>query len=193
MIASLTGKIQLKTEKSVIIEVNGTGYEIFAPLVFLEKIKTGSTTTVYTHLHVREDAMELYGFSTPAELAFFKLLIGVSGIGPKSAIAILSLASVSDLKKAISHGDASLLTKVSGIGKKTAARLIVELKTKVDRLDGTIGAVEAENLGDNQAIDGLVHLGYSAREARDALQQVGADITQVKDRVRAALKLLGKK
>jgi Holliday junction DNA helicase RuvA len=192
MIASLTGKVQSKTEKSSIIEVAGVGYEVFAPLVFLEKIKISSTTTVYTHLHVREEAMELYGFPTPEELAFFKLLISVSGVGPKSAVAILSLASVSDLKKAISHGDASLLTKVSGIGKKTAERLIVELKTKVDVLDSTVGVTGVENLGDNQAIDGLVHLGYSVREAREALQAVDPELTAVKDRVRAALKMLGK-
>ncbi len=192
MIASLTGIVQSKTEKSIIIEVAGVGYEVFTPQFFLEKIKISSTTTVYTHLHIREEAMELYGFPTSEALAFFKLLINVNGVGPKSAVAVLSLASVSDLKKAISHGDASLLMKVSGIGKKIAERLIVELKTKVDVLDNTVEATAVENLGDNQAIDGLVHLGYSVREAREALRAVDPELTVVKDRVKAALKILGK-
>jgi len=192
MIATLSGTIKQKTEKSVTIEVAGVGYEVFSPLPLLERAKVGREAQLYTHLHVREDAMELYGFATQEELEFFKQLISVSGVGPKSALAILSLTSVADLKKAISHGDASLLTKVSGIGKKTAERLIVELKSKVDALDAGTATGGLENLGDNQAIDGLVGLGYSVREAREALQQVDKNITAVKDRIKAALKSLGK-
>lgn len=192
MIATLSGTIKQKTEKSVTIEVAGVGYEVFSPLPLLERAKVGERAQLYTHLHVREDAMELYGFATQEELEFFKQLISVSGVGPKSAVAILSLTSVADLKKAISHGDASLLTKVSGIGKKTAERLIVELKSKVDVLGESAGSGGLENLGDNQAIDGLVGLGYSVREAREALQQVDKGVTAVKDRIKAALRLLGK-
>jgi Holliday junction DNA helicase RuvA len=192
MISSLSGIVKSKTEKSITLDVRGVGYEIFAPLGLLEKTKIGAPLTIYTHLHVREDAMELYGFGTAADLDFFKLLISVSGVGPKSAVAILSLAATADLKKAISHGDASLLTKVSGIGKKTAERLIVELKSKVDVLDEGTHPGSLDNLGDNQAIDALVGLGYSIREAREALQQVSKETTVIKDRIRAALKLLGK-
>lgn len=192
MIASLNGKIISKTEKSIILEVGGVGFDIFVPLVILEKIKTGAVLTLHTHLHVREDGMELYGFSTVEELNFFKLLISVSGVGPKSALGILSLTSVGDLKKAISHGDATLLMKVSGIGKKTAERLIVDLKSKVDSLDENPEPGGIDNIGDNQAIDGLIHLGYSIREAREALQAVSKDIVGTKDRIKTALKLLGK-
>lgn len=192
MIASLNGKILSKSEKSIVLDVGGVGFDIFVPLVILEKMKIGSILTLHTHLHVREDAMELYGFGNVEELNFFKLLISVSGVGPKSALGILSLTSVNDLKKAISHGDATLLTKVSGIGKKTAERLIVDLKNKVDALDDGTVTGGIEYLGDSQAIDGLVHLGYSIREAREALQAVDSQVTSVKDRIRAALKLLGR-
>lgn len=192
MISFLAGTVKLKTEKNLTVDVQGIGYEVFAPLPVLEKTKVGAAIELYTHLHVREDAMELYGFLTITELDFFKQLISVSGVGPKSAIGILSLTSVADLKKAISNGDASLLTKVSGIGRKTAERLIVELKNKVDVLDARTDTGGLENLGDNQAIDGLVHLGYSAREARDALQLIDKSITAVEQRVKAALKLMGK-
>jgi holliday junction DNA helicase RuvA len=192
MISFISGTIKSKNEKNLVLEAHELGYDIYVPAPLLEKTKIGSHLELYTHLHVREDAIELYGFATAAELSFFKQLIGVSGVGPKSAVGILSLTSVSDLKKAISHGDASLLTKVSGIGKKTAERLIVELKSKVDALDEGTEAGGLENIGDNQAIDGLVGLGYSIREAREALQLVDKSIGSVKDRIRAALKLLGK-
>jgi holliday junction DNA helicase RuvA len=192
MISFIAGTIKLKSEKTITLEVHGLGYEVFTPLPLLEKSKIGAPLELYTHLHVREDAMELYGFASVAELDFFKLLISVSGVGPKSAVGILSLASVNDLRKAISHGDASLLTKVSGIGKKIAERLIVELKSKVAVLDDSAESAQLGNFGDSQAIDGLVHLGYSAREAREALQAVDKNITEVKDRVKEALKLLGK-
>lgn len=193
MIASISGTIQVRNERSLVVGVQGIGYEIYATPLVLEKVKVGQDITLQTHLHVREDIMELYGFLASEELRFFRMLLQVSGIGPKSALAVMSLASVVDLKRAISRGDASLLTKVSGIGTKTAERLIVELKDKLDTIEEVTPGSLADNLGDHQAIDGLVALGYTQREAREALRQVDQDIVEVKDRIRAALKLLGKK
>jgi Holliday junction DNA helicase RuvA len=193
MIASISGTIQVRNERSLVVGVQGIGYEIFVTPLILEKVKVGQTIVLQTHLHVREELMELYGFLTNEELKFFRMLLQVSGIGPKSALAVMSLASVVDLKRAISRGDASLLIKVSGIGTKTAERLIVELKDKLDTIEEFTPGSLADNLGDHQAIDGLVALGYTQREAREALRQVSKEVIEVKDRVRTALKLLGKK
>jgi len=193
MIAYVSGTIKIKTGRSVVVDVNGVGYEIFATPLFLEKAKPGQTIEFYTHLYVREDIMELYGFLSEGELNFFKKLISVSGVGPKSALTIMSLASVSDLQKAIIHEDASLLTKVSGIGEKTAKRLIIELKNKLEAGDISESAAKNSTVGDSQAIDGLIGLGYSAKEAREALRTVDKNINNVKDRIKAALKSLGKK
>ncbi|MFA6097955.1 MAG: Holliday junction branch migration protein RuvA [Patescibacteria group bacterium] len=191
MISHLTGKIIAKTARSVVLDVNSVGYEVAVLPILLEKANKGEELSLFTYLCVREDAMDLYGFKTTEEKNFFHDLIGVTGIGPKSAMTVMSLTSLRDLKKAIAHGDASLLTKVSGIGKKTAERIILELKNKVE-----ISLGQGEELGmssaDSQAIDGLISLGYTAREAREALQQVDKKITEAKDRIKAALKLLGK-
>jgi len=193
MISYLTGKVIVKTDRSIIVDVQGVGYEIFTVPLLLEKTKQGQEISVYTHLYVREDIMELFGFSTLEELNFFKDMIGVSGIGPKSALAVLMLASVADLKKAIVDEDASLLTKVSGIGKKTAERLILELKNKITDLDVTGASSQATGSTDSQTIDALVNLGYSVREAREAIRRVDSSITNVNDKLKATLKLLGKK
>lgn len=193
MIAFVSGTIKVKTGRSVLVDVNGVGYEVFTTPLFLEKAKENQEVELYTHLYVREDIMELYGFPSVGELNFFKKLIGVSGVGPKSALTIMSLASVSDLQRAIVQEDASLLTKVSGIGEKTAKRLIVELKNKLEAGDIGESATGTEPTGDSQAIDGLISLGYSVKEAREALRMVDKDIVNIKDRIKAALKLQGKR
>jgi len=191
MISYLKGKIIRLTEKSVVININGIGYEVACPVLFLEKQKAGQEVELFVHLHVREDAMELYGFPKQEELDFFKKLISVTGIGPKSALGIMSLAPVNELQKGIIQEDVALLTKVSGIGQKIAERLILELKNKfepssADLLSGRSGS------DDSQAIDGLIGLGYSVREAREAIREVDPKIISPKDRLKAALKLLGK-
>ncbi|MFH0804905.1 MAG: Holliday junction branch migration protein RuvA [Patescibacteria group bacterium] len=191
MIASLTGTVSRIMDKSLVLDVNGVGYVVFVLPAALTPVKLGQPLVLHTHLHVREDAMELYGFPLHEDLEFFALLLQVTGVGPKSALNIMSLAPVVELKRAIANGDETLLTKVSGIGKKTAGRLILELRSKLEGADPDGG--EATGGVESQAIDGLVHLGYSAREAREALRHVGKDVTNVGGRVRAALKLLGKK
>ena len=137
MIGSIKGKVIKKTEKFVIVETGlpaqagGVGYKISVPPDSLSKIKEGGETMLFIHTHVREDILDLYGFLDYEELEFFELLIGVSGIGPKGALVILSVATIETLKKAISSGDLAYLTKISGIGRKTAEKILLELRDKV--------------------------------------------------------------
>jgi len=191
MISQITGKIINISEKSLTIDVNGVGYEINTKSLVLEKAKVGEIRTFFTFLYVREDIMELFGFQDDKELVFFKQLISVSGVGPKSGLTIMSLASVAELQNGIKKGDASLLTKVSGIGKKTAERLIVELKNKIELGDMADDENGGLGVNDGQVIDGLVGLGYTVKEAREAAKLVDKDIDNVKDRVKAALKSMG--
>lgn len=186
MIGSITGKITLKKDKFVIIETTGVGYKIaIAPDTYIDLGKAGDSATLFIHTHVREDAFDLYGFKEYEELEFFEMLIGVSGIGPKGALGILGVASIGTLTKAIKTNDLGYLTKISGIGKKTAEKMILELR---DKLGDEGVATLREEL---DAMEALKSLGYSQNEAREALKQVSAQDTNTK--VREALKILGKK
>lgn len=192
MIAYLKGKIVAKTNSYLILETGGVGYQVFAGENFLADAKTGSEQEIYIHHQVREDASDLYGFKNLDDLNLFELLISVSGVGPKSALAVLSLAATDDIREAIVRGDASLLTKVSGIGKKTADRLVLELKNKVSKTSSgtTLSGGGLSGLGDE--FDALMSLGYPINEAREALNLVEASITSTTGRVKAALKLLSR-
>lgn len=194
MIGSLNGKIEIKTAKYVIVDVNGVGYKAFCSDDTLSRLGgAGEAAHLFTHVYVREDELDLYGFSSEVELEMFELLISISGIGPKGAISILSVAPVADLRSAILSGNDSLLTKVSGIGKKTAQKIIIELKEKVEEL-GAVGGTTGEGLSQKQdALDALVALGYSQREARAALSKISPDVENVEMRVKEALKILGRK
>src|SRR3989344_9682734 len=131
MIAFIEGKIELRGEKFAIIAAGGVGYKIFAGVETLRKVpEKGQNVRLWTHQYVREDALELYGFLTFVELELFETLISISGIGPKSGLGIMAIAPVDTLKKAIASGDTSYLTKVSGIGRKTAEKVILELREK---------------------------------------------------------------
>ena len=192
MISLLDGIIELKTEKFAVINVGGVGYRVFLGADSLQRIpEKGGSVKVWIHHHVREDSQELYGFRHYAELDLFEMLIGISGIGPKGALGIMAIAPADTLKKAIAAGDTSYLTRVSGIGKKTAEKIVLELK---DKMAGKGVTVEAPELKDEaDAIDALVALGYSQREARDALSGVSANGMSLEKRVSAALKQLGMK
>lgn len=192
MIAYLKGKIVAKTNSYLILETGGVGYQVFAGENFLADAKTGSEQEIYIHHQVREDASDLYGFKNLDDLNLFELLISVSGVGPKSALAVLSLVATDDIREAIVRGDASLLTKVSGIGKKTADRLVLELKNKVSKTSSgtTLSGGGLSGLGDE--LDALMSLGYPINEAREALNLVEASITSTTGRVKAALKLLSR-
>ncbi|NTV44820.1 MAG: Holliday junction branch migration protein RuvA [Candidatus Yonathbacteria bacterium] len=190
MIAQLTGTTSFAGQSYVIMDVHGVGYKIFTTPETILGIG-GDLITLHTHLAVRENAMDIYGFRTRAELEFFELLITISGIGPKSALGILSMAPVDTLKKAISSNDTSYLTKVSGIGKKNAEKIVLELR---DKLTG--GAfVEVSEAGlreETDALEALQSLGYSMSEAREALKEVPADVIGTNKRLSEALKRLGR-
>ena len=192
MISYLRGKVINKSVNYAILEVASIGYQIFAGENFLNELKIGSEFEVYTHHQVREEASDLYGFKNMEDLELFELLLTVSGVGPKSALGVISMASANDIKEAIIRGDANLLTKVSGIGKKTAERLVLELKTKVLRGSASSN-LESPNLMGSDEIDALMSLGYSLSEARSAFNLVDPSITDSGERVKAALKKMAKK
>lgn len=190
MIRRLTGKIVESGTSFAVVETSGIGYMVFvtADTALSLKKETGDVT-LHTHLAVRENSQDLYGFLIKDELVFFELLLSVSGIGPKSALSILSLASVGAISQAVSEGDTSYLTKVSGIGRKNAEKIVLELSDK-------LGVLESENdtkfSGDVETLEALTSLGYSQSEARDALKEVPKEFVGTNDRLKEALKLLGR-
>jgi Holliday junction DNA helicase RuvA len=193
MISFLEGKIEFKAEKFVIVNVGGVGYKVFVGLETSQKItEKGDNVKLWTHQYVREDSLELYGFIHFAELELFETLIGISGIGPKGALGILGIAPVDTLKKAIAAGDTSYLTRVSGIGRKTAEKIVLELREKM--AGKGISSIEAPELREEaDVMDALVQLGYSQREAREAINQVPPEIQSAEKRLKEALKKLGRK
>ena len=186
MIGKLSGKLAAKQPPQVMLDVGGVGYELDVPMsTFYALPATGEAVTLYTHLVVREDAHTLYGFATLEERAAFRQLIRISGVGARTALSVLSGLSVSDLAQAVTMQEAAPLTRVPGIGKKTAERLLLELKGKL---------VEAATAGGRQASDvvnALVALGYSDKEALAAVKGLAPGIP-VAEGIRAALKALAK-
>lgn len=192
MISYVEGEVIFKGEKATVVKACGVGYKIFATHETLKKVpEKGAPVKLWTHLYVREDALELYGFLNFAELEFFETLIHVPGIGPKGGLGVLSIASVDTLKKAIGAGDTSYLTRVSGIGRKTAEKIVLELKEKMAGKGGLVDAPELKEEAD--ALDALVALGYSQREAREALGGVSHEAADAQSRVREALRKLGRR
>lgn len=191
MISYLEGKVISKTDRAVVISAGGVGYKVFVPLgVSASMPDPGGTARLFTHLHVREDSMELYGFLHATELELFELLITVSGVGPRVGLAIISTDKPAVLAGAIAADDKVFLTKISGIGKKIAEKVIVELRDKVGAL--SFGTQASDTALDGDAIDALVSLGWQMKDARDALKKVPKEITKTELRVREALKMLGK-
>lgn len=190
MIAYLKGQVVAKNNNSLVVATGGVGYRVFVGEALLADSRTGQEKELYISERIREDADDLYGFKTASDLELFELLLSVSGVGPKSALAVLSLAPAADITATIIRGDAGLLTKVSGIGKKTAERVVLELKTKVARLGNGSLPVSDISLTGSDEIDALVSLGYSFPEARAALAAVEPAITSTNGRIKAALKHL---
>lgn len=191
MIAYIKGVVKFKEDEFLILENNGIGYKIFAPAAVLFKLKDGTFAEFYIYHQQREDGVNLYGFARYAELKLFEQLISVSGVGPKTALAVFSGAGMEDIVSAIVNGDAAVLKKVSGIGPKTAERIVLELRNKVST---TVPLGELRNkdeLGANaDALAGLLSLGYSEAEAREALRNVSSDISDPGARLKAGLKNL---
>jgi len=191
MISYLEGKILDKSEKFFVVNINGIGYKVFSHVGILEKIPVaGQNIKIWTHLYVREDAMDLYGFLDREELDFFEMLISISGIGPRSALGVLEVAPVSSLKQAIVSEDEMFFTKVSGVGRKTAQRLILELKSKLIKTV-VLEKGEFKEMGD--AFEALVSLGYRASDVRRILNELPKDGGDVESKVKEALKKLGRK
>jgi len=191
MIGRIHGKLVEKHPPQIVVDVQGVGYEIYVPMsTFYQLPATGAEVTLFTHMVVREDAHQLYGFATEPERHAFRQLLKISGIGARTALSVLSGLSVSDLSEAVATQDAGRLTKIPGIGKKTAERLLLELR---DKLNAVLVASSAAK-GDGQASDvtnALLGLGYNEREAAWATKQLPAGLN-VAEGIRQALRLLSK-
>lgn len=191
MIGKLTGILAAKNPPEVLVDCGGVGYEVLVPMsTFYNLPALGDKVALLTHLIVREDAHLLYGFATNDERAGFKQLVKISGVGPRTALSILSGMSVADIAQAVAKQDAGRLTKIPGIGKKTAERLLLELKGKLgDAL--TTGGVSVANDNQSDILQALVALGYSDRDAGLALKALPADVG-VSEGIKLALKALAK-
>jgi Holliday junction DNA helicase RuvA len=189
MIGSISGEVSAIRPGYAIIVAGGIGYKVAATRSAIAALTIGSPASLWTHLIVREDVLDLYGFQSEEEMRFFDMLLAVSGIGPKSALAIIDMASIETLRSAISSGNAGYLTNVSGIGKKTAEKIVIELRDKVGISESS---TDASLRGDEDALEAMRALGYSAAEARDALRKVPASIASGTERLREALKIMGK-
>ncbi len=189
MIGHLKGEVLAVRAGFVILSAGGVGYKVAATRETLAPLRAGETASLWTYLAVRENALDLYGFAEENEVRVFELLLTVSGIGPKSALAILDVAAVAALRSAISQGNTTYLTNVSGIGKKTAEKIVLELKDKIG-----LGAEDGAQAlrGDEEALSAMRALGYTQSEAREALRKVPQTIEGTNERLREALKLLGK-
>ena len=195
MIGYINGIVQSVAGRNIIVDVNGVGYRVNIPEKNLNSIaKIGVVVKLFTHyqMNPRDGNVELYGFTTPEELNFFELLTTISGIGPKSAQAILSAADLQQLQIGIIRGDDGYLCKVAGIGQKTASRLVLELKNKVLAAD-IKGGGEGDLSCESEALEALVALGYSQYQARDVMKQLSENATTTEEKVKEALRLLSKK
>jgi Holliday junction DNA helicase RuvA len=195
MIGRITGKLLEKLPPLVLIDVQGVGYEVDVPMsTFYNLPAIGTQVTLHTHLVVREDVHLLFGFYSEAERQAFRQLVKISGVGARTALALLSGLSVLDLHQAVASQDSGRLVRIPGIGKKTAERLLLELRDKLDLpAGGTASAAGAmpESRGGNDVLNALLSLGYNDREANWAFKQLPGDIA-VSDGIRQALKLLSR-
>ena len=191
MIGRIHGKLLEKHPPQIVVDVQGVGYELDVPMsTFYQLPAAGTEVSLFTHLVVREDAHQLYGFATEPERRAFRQLLRISGIGARTALSVLSGLSVADLREAVSSQDSGRLTKVPGIGKKTAERLLLELRDKLDAVLVSAGAAK----GDGRAGDitiALLALGYNEREASWAMKQLPSGLA-VAEGIRQALRLLSK-
>lgn len=187
MIASLTGTIVAKDDRAMIVDVGGVGYKVEASSASLADFpKSGKIVTVLTSMQFSDrEGFVLYGFSSERERTLFRFLLDVPGVGPRGALAILSAASVGELEEAIASGEEQLLTRVSGIGKKKAQKILIELK---ERYEGT--ATDSSS-GTVDVLDALVSLGISEQEARGVVRELPRDLNTTEERVREALRRLG--
>lgn len=189
MIAQLFGRITAKDDSSFIIMVGGVGYRVLVPKVALDSIVLGDELHIYTHMAVYDDRFELFGFLKESELNFFKQLIKVRDVGPKSALAILSAGNTADIQQAIVDEHTAMLMTIPGVGKKTAERIILELKEKIYIDSSTGKGVKRE--GADLIVSALINLGYSQKEAQEAIAHMPRDLASDDERLRWVLKNIG--
>jgi Holliday junction DNA helicase RuvA len=190
MIYSLRGTVIMKGLQFVVIETGGIGLKVFASSRALSQLPVGQPASLFSHLQVKEDALDLYGFISLGEMNFFEMLIGISGVGPKSALAVLNVAALAELFAAIQEGRADLLTQASGIGRKTAERIILELRGKVSNAESSTVVKRME--GDTDLIETLTGLGYRREQAKAAVARVDQSVIGLEARLKAALQILGR-
>lgn len=188
MIGYIEGEIIHKEDRFLVVLANSIGYTIFATPRTIADTTLGSATRFWTHLSVKEDALDLFGFAERDELSLFRLLIGISGIGPKSALNVLSLADTGTLLHAIQSGDSAYLTKVSGIGKKLAEKIVLELREKAGTITTNTSGVP---IAETEAIEALEALGYQPRDTRELIRVLAKEHSTAQDIIRKALQTLG--
>jgi Holliday junction DNA helicase RuvA len=189
MISQLTGVIAHRDARTVVLDVAGVGYKIYTTPDTLAKLPRGETPVkLWTHLSVRENALDLYGFLSKEDLDFFELVITISGIGPKRALGILSSTTFEVVRKAVSSGDVLYLQKLSGIGKKNAEKIVLELRDKM----GAIAETPEELRDELDVFEALKALGYSAGEIKEVMKKVPGTTTGTNNRIKSALRLLAR-
>jgi len=190
MIGSLRGKLSFKKAPAIIIECNGVGYDVETPMsTFFELPAVGDELFLYTHLLVREDAQILYGFATDNERVLFRTLLKVRGVGARIGLAVLSAMSVTDFNRCIEYEDTATLSKIPGIGKKTAERLIIEMRDRIDKIIGSNAAKVTVAQGPkSEAVDALVALGYKPAEVSRLIAKLDVDGQSTENIIRLALR-----
>ena len=187
MIATLRGEISQIEETALILEVGGVGLRVFVPAPVRTRAKVGETAFLFTHLVVREDALTLYGFESQADRELYTILLGVDGVGPKVALAVLSTLTVDTIQRAIFADESEILGRVPGVGKKTAQKMAIHLKDKLKPTDALAGVASMSDV-DSEVLAALTALGYSVVEAQSAIQAIPKDASKdVEERLRLAL------
>jgi len=190
MIGMLTGTLVFRDGQSIILDVHGVGYKVLASSQILDTSHTGDTLTIFTHTHVREDALDLFGFSTQQDLHVFEQLISVSGVGPKTAMSVFVVGGRDAILGAIRKADVDFFTSVPRLGKKNAQKIIIELKNKLGSLEDLDLAGESKE--ESEVLSALESIGFSEKEARSALRNLHGEGKSVEEKVKLALKQLGK-
>lgn len=185
MIGSLRGRVLEYSANAVLVEVYGIGYRVLVPTSVVTLLKTNEEVFFYIHDHIREDAHDLYGFISSADLGLFDQLLTISGVGPKVAMTILGIGTADTVRHAIMSGDLDTLTSVPGVGKKTAQKIILELKGQLVESGGASPA-------DQEVTQALQGLGYTAAQAREVVKQLSPELSTTSDRIREALRWLAK-
>lgn len=185
MIGYVQGSVKGIIRDTLVLDAGAVGYRVHVPTYTLAKTVDGDSLFLWTHFAVRENSQDLFGFETKEELRWFELLLTVSGIGPRSALAVMNSADINTLESAITRNEPSVLSRAVGVGKKTAEKIVLELKEKVEPKNGT----ETLSGSDGEVVEALIALGYSVREARDTARAIPKELEGVEARVREAIRL----